>query len=389
MQRLARSVMTAAAGRTAAAKGRRAGWLAAWLDRRADRLFVLPAVLVILAFSIFPLLVSAYLALSRFQLVAGGYRLRFIGWLNFKKLLFGSEQFHFLGVFAPIPWYGWLLLAAGAWFPVHRLWAYLRGGRITVAGLLGRLIGVALLGAILLLFAATVGPGGQFGSLGVTVIYVVIGVTAQFAIGLGLALLCAQQIRARSFFRVVFFIPLMVTPVGVAYTFRMLADMTQGPLSPLWRAFGLGDLSWASAAWSARTVVMVGDAWQWIPFIFIVMLAALESQSKEQMEAAALDGAGFWQIFRDITWPAVAPVAATVTLIRMIEAFKIIDLPNILTNGGPGTATESLTLHAYIIWRALDIGGSAAVAYLLLFVVTFAGIAYVTLIRRPVEQMLE
>ena len=137
------------------------GRLATWLDRRADRLFVLPAVLVILAFSIFPLLVSAYLAVSRFQLAAGGYRLRYIGWLNFRKLLFGSEQFHFLGVFAPVPWYGWLLLAAGAWFLLRRLVAYLRDGRITAAGILGRLIGAAVLLAILLLFAATLGPGAS------------------------------------------------------------------------------------------------------------------------------------------------------------------------------------------------------------------------------------
>ena len=169
---------------------------------------------MILAFSIFPLLVSALSGGLRFQLAAGGYRLRYIGWLNFRKLLFGGEQFHFLGVFAPVPWYGWLLLAAGAWFLLRRLVAYLRDGRITAAGLLGRLIGAALLLAIFLLFAATLGPGGQFGSLGVTVLYVAIGVAAQFGIGLGLALLCAQQIAARGFFRVVFFIPLMVTPVG-------------------------------------------------------------------------------------------------------------------------------------------------------------------------------
>src|SRR5215475_7712650 len=117
------------------AKGSHAGWLATWLDRRADRLFVLPAVLVILAFSLFPLLVSAYLALSRFQLAPGGYRLRFVGWLNFRKLLFGSEQFHFLGVFVDIPWYGWLLLAIGAGVLLRGLWRYLRGGRVTVAGL--------------------------------------------------------------------------------------------------------------------------------------------------------------------------------------------------------------------------------------------------------------
>src|SRR4029077_20075060 len=149
------------------------------------------------------------------------------------------------------------------------------------AGLAGRLVSAAVLLGIALLMAVTLGPGGQFRSLGVTVLYVAIGVAAQFAIGLGLAMLCAQQIAARGFFRVVFFVPLMVTPVGVAYTFRMLADMTQGPLSPIWRLLGLGDLSWASHAWSARAVVMVGDSWQWIPFIFIVMLAALESQSRD------------------------------------------------------------------------------------------------------------
>ena len=82
-----------------------------WLDRQGDRLFILPSVLMILAFSIFPLLLSAYLALSRFQLGIGGYQLHFVGFANFAKLLFGSEQYHFLGVFAPIPWLGWLLLA--------------------------------------------------------------------------------------------------------------------------------------------------------------------------------------------------------------------------------------------------------------------------------------
>jgi multiple sugar transport system permease protein len=357
-----------------------------WLDRRSDRLFVLPAVLVILAFSIFPLLVSAYLALSRFQLVAGGYRLRFIGWLNFRKLLFGSEQFHFLGVFVNIPWYGWAMLAAAGLALVRVLVGYLRSERPSALGFFGRLISAGLLLAIVLLLAATIGPSGQFGSLPVTVLYVGVGVTVQFAVGLGLAMLCSQQIAGRGFFRVVFFVPLMVTPVGVAYTFRMLADMTQGPLSPIWRLFGLGDLSWASQAWSARTVVMVGDAWQWIPFIFIVMLAALESQSREQIEAASLDGASYWQIFRDVTWPEIAPVAATVVLIRMIEAFKIIDLPNVLTNGGPGIATESLTLHSFIDWRTLDLGGSAAVAYMLLFVSTIAAVSFFNFVILPLRR---
>jgi multiple sugar transport system permease protein len=72
----------------------------------------------------------------------------------------------------------------------------------------------------------------------------------------------------------------------------------------------------------------------------------------------------------------------------MIEAFKIVDLPNVLTNGGPGTSTESLTLQAYIYWRNLDIGGSAAVAYILLFIVTFTGLTYVNLLRSRAVKIL-
>src|SRR5207245_9800724 len=88
-----------------------------------------------------------------------------------------------------------------------------------------------------------------------------------------------------------------------------------------------------------------------------------------------------------VTLPRILPATSTVVLIRLIEAFKIVDLPNVLKIGGPGTATESLTLHAYTIWRALDIGGSAAVAYMLLFVVTFVGITYVNLFRRRVTAL--
>jgi multiple sugar transport system permease protein len=126
---------------------------------------------------------------------------------------------------------------------------------------------------------------------------------------------------------------------------------------------------------------MIGDIWQWTPFMFIVLLAALETLPVETVEAAVVDGASRWQIFWSVTFPAILPVSSTLVLIRMIEAFKIVDLPNILTNGGPGTATESLTLHAFMIWRALDVGGSAAVAYMLLFVVTFVAMAYVNLLR--------
>jgi multiple sugar transport system permease protein len=345
-----------------------------WVDAQASRLFILPAVLIILAFSVFPLIVSAYLSLSRFRLVAGGYQITFVGDLNYRRLLTGSQQFHFLGTFAEIPPLGWLLVAVAGGGAAIGLWRYARRRRVTVLGLLGRLIASTLALALAILFAATI--GGQFGSLTTTLLYVIGGVSVQFAIGLGLALLCAQPVAGRNLFRLLFFMPMMVTPVGIAYMFRMLADMNAGPFAPAWRVLGLGDVNWATHAWSARLVVLIGDSWQWIPFVFIVMLAAVESQPRDQVEAAELDGASPLRIFRDVTWPAIAPVAATVVLIRLIEAFKIVDLPNVLTNGGPGIATESLTLHAFMEWRALNLGGAAAIAYMLLFVATISAVSY-------------
>ena len=79
----------------------------------------------------------------------------------------------------------------------------------------------------------------------------------------------------------------MVTPVGIAYTFRMLADMTVGPFAPLWQTFGSGNFEWATNQWSARFIIMLGESWQWIPFIFIVMLAAFESQPRDEVDSTA------------------------------------------------------------------------------------------------------
>jgi multiple sugar transport system permease protein len=350
--------------------------LAEWLDRHCGQIMVLPAVLLILAFALFPLIVSAYLSLARFALAPGGYAVSFVGLANFNRLLFGAQQYHFLGTFRPFTPLAWIfagavLIGLTAW-----LGRYLLSGTATAGGFIGRLISAAVAAGAALLVAATILSNGVPGSLVVTLFYVIAGVLVQFLLGLGLALLCAQPIRARNLFRVIFFIPLIVTPVGVAYTFRMLADMQKGPFAPISRWLGFGEWAWATQPWSARIIVLVGDTWQWTPFMFIVLLAAIESAPRDQVEAARLDGAGPLQVFRDITWPAIAPTAATVVLIRLIEAFKIIDLPNVLTNGGPGLATESMTLHSFFAWRTLDLGGSAAVGYLLLFISTVTCVSF-------------
>jgi len=361
--------------------------LAARLDRHPGAVFILPAVLVILAFSIFPLLASLYVSLTRLSFAEGGVELKFVGLDNYLKLLVGIDRTHFLGVTPGLTVASAIVLAviyAGLGFLLVR---YIRGPALTAVGLVGRLLVALVAGAFAWLLVSTLLTTGRPGTLVVTIIYVTVDVAVQYLLALGLALLVVQRLPGRRFFRVVFLLPMMITPVGVAYLFRMLTDTSKGPLYPLWNHFGLSDVSWVTNPWGARLAVMIGDIWQWTPFIFIVLLAALESVPEELLEAGVVDGANRWQLFKSITFPAILPATTTVVLIRIIEAFKIVDLPNVLTNGGPGTATESLTLHAYTIWRALDIGGSAAVAYMLVFVVTFVGISYVNLFRRRVAAM--
>lgn len=334
---------------------------------------------MILVFSIFPLIASLLIALSRVRLRAGSYTLTFVGVDNFARQLVGSEQTHFLGQLSALSPLAWIVVAATAALLLGWLIGAARR-RVALIGLIGRLITAAMLMALTLMLAATLLSGGQLGTLGVTLFYVFVGCGVQFLIALGLALLCAQITRGRAFFRVVFFLPLMITPIGIGYIFRMMADTGKGPFAGLWQWAGLGGFAWSADPWAARLIIVAADSWQWIPFIFVVLLAALESVPRDLVEAGEVDGASGWQIFREITWPEIAPVAATVMLIRVIEAFKLVDLPNIMTAGGPGTATESLTLQAFFAWRSLDLGQAAAVSYLLLFVTVVLCVSFFNLV---------
>ncbi len=353
-----------------------------WFDRAAGNIFLLPAVITVLLLALFPLILSVYLALSRLQFVSGGFDLSFVGLANFRKLFAGSEQSHFLGVVTTPSPLGWVVFLAAVALTSLLLWRYLRSPKRTVGGLIYRLITGLIITGLLYYVLSTLGTEGRPGTVAVTLVYVFVGIAIQYVIGLGLAVLTTQKLPGRRFFRVVFLLPMMITPVGVAYMFWMLADTVKGPFAPVWQALGLAGFSWVSSPWGARWAVMVGDIWQWTPLMFIVLLAAIEGQPVELIEAALVDGASRWRIFWHITLPQLLGVSLTLVLIRMIEAFKIIDLPNVLTNGGPGTATESMTLQAFFSWRTLDLGGAMAVAFCLLVLVMFLSVTLVNLAPR-------
>lgn len=350
-----------------------------WLDRHMGRLFLTPAVVLILILSIFPLVASLIIAFSRIRLTGGGFKVRAAGWRNFDKQLFGSEQFHLLGTFTEISILGWGVGLAATTGLIWWLINYARS-HFTPVGFAGRLITFSMATGLIWLFSATFLSGNSFGTLGTTLFYVFIGCGIQFLIGTALAYACSVKLRGSNSFRVIFFVPMMITPIGVGYIFRMLADTSKGPFSGVWQWVGLGEFAWASDPWAARIFIVVADSWQWIPFVFIMMLAAFENVPRDYSEAAELDGAGAWQIFKEITWPHVLPIAATVMLIRVIEAFKIVDLPNIMTAGGPGIATESVSLQAYFAWRSLDLGQASAISYILLFVTVVICVSFFNLV---------
>ena len=361
----------------------------AWRSDGAARwVFIWPSVIIVLLLSIFPLFASLTLAFGKLVFQKGEVNVDFVGLSNFTTLLFGTERTHLLGLTrTPTP-LGWLVLIVVVAAVVGALARSLSRGTVGVGGALLR-VAVALfaIGLAALVAQTMLSDGGRPGSLVVTLFYVFAGIAVTYVLGLGLAILTVQPLRGRRFFRVVFLLPLTITPIGVGYMFRMMTDTGKGPLEPLFAALGLSQYTWVTDPWAARIAVVIGDAWQWTPFVFIVLLAALEGLDQEVREAAVVDGASRWRAFRHLTWPAILPVSVTIVLIRMIEGFKIVDMPNILTGGGPGTATESLTLEAYLDWRTFNLGSSAAIAYILLILVTVIASVYIGWTRRWVEQV--
>jgi multiple sugar transport system permease protein len=357
-------------------------------DTLARSAFLLPTVVIVLCLSIFPLIISLYLSFTRVTFVRGGINIVFVGLKNYEKLIFGSNQRHLVGALGVISPVGWLICLGVAGFLIYWLYSYTISQQRTVGGVFFRLVAAIATAGLVWICASTLSGTGVPGTLVVTLIFVFVGVFFQYTIGLALAMLLVQRLPGQRFFRIVFLLPMMITPVGVGFLFRMMTDTSIGPFAPLWIGLGLKDYSWVESGAGARAAVLIGDIWQWTPFMFIILLAALEGVSREQVEAALVDGANRFDLFRSIILPQIAPVSLTLILIRLIEAFKLIDLPRLLTGGGPGTATESLTLNAFNEWNALNLGGSAALSYLLLILVTFVATMFVNTVRNKIVERL-
>lgn len=220
-------------------------------------------------------------------------------------------------------------------------------------------------------------------ALGNTATIVVASVSLEVLLGFGLALLLARPIPGGAFFRVLFIVPMALTPIAVGYMWRMLLNETIGPLNFLLQRVGLPPLGWVSSGLLPVVSIILVDVWQWTPFVFVLCLAGLQSLPHEILEAAELDGATTLQVLRHVTIPLMVPTLIATGLLRAIEAFKIVDTIFIITGGGPGTRTESLTLHAYYIGlNAFDLSYGATIAFALFLLVVVAATAFLRVTRR-------
>ncbi|MEQ8343741.1 MAG: sugar ABC transporter permease [Marinovum algicola] len=226
-----------------------------------------------------------------------------------------------------------------------------------------------------------------WGSIQVTAVIVFVSVALQYVLGFALALTLHHNVPGASLYRVSFLLPMFLAPVSVALIARMLFHPVLGPVNEFFTLFGLENLPFLTSPSFAIATLITVEVWQWTPFVVLLMLAGLQGLPSEVFEAARVDNVSAWRRFRDLTFPMLLPLSVAVVFIRLIEGFKIIDTVFVLTGGGPGTSTETLTLFAYNEgFKKFNIGMTSALSFLFLIVVILFGTLYLAAAQRMIRR---
>jgi multiple sugar transport system permease protein len=223
-------------------------------------------------------------------------------------------------------------------------------------------------------------------SLKTTAFIVLTSVPIELVLGFGIAYLFNRNFPLKRLAVTVTIIPTVLAPIAIAVMWKILLATPWGFLTyNIFHKIGLfAETSIFGGAGWALTAIIGIDVWEWTPFMFLVFLAGLGGLPQRPYEAAAVDGASAWQIFRHLTLPMLSPFILVMLLIRLIDAFKIFDTIYILTKGGPGVSTESISLFAYRFnfeyWKLGESAALAVVVFLLFFIVF--GILFTILQKR-------
>jgi len=217
-----------------------------------------------------------------------------------------------------------------------------------------------------------------------TFVYAAAALVFEFSIGLGLALLLNTQMRGRGFFRATLLVPMMLPTVVVGVVWRLMLNANFGAINGTLKEFGLNTegLTWTASPRLAFLSVIVVDVWQWTPFVFLVLLAGLQAIPQEPYEAALIDGSSRWQTFRHVTLPLLKPAILIALLLRTMDLLRVFDQIFILTEGGPGFATETISLYIYrTAFRFFDFGYAAAMSFVLLALTNVISTIYIRLLQ--------
>lgn len=224
-------------------------------------------------------------------------------------------------------------------------------------------------------------------ALEVTLIFVIASTAITVLGGLGLALLFNREMRGQRIFRALFTMPIFTSAIAVGYLGLTIFHEQVGAINSVLIALGMQNPpAWFSNIWLARLAVILVDTWQWTPFCFLVLLAGLQAMPEEVYEAGRLDTSSGWDIFRFITLPLIAPILLTVTMLRLVETFKMLDIPFSLTSGGPGAATQTYSFFVYLVGlRNFNQGYASALAYILLVIMMLITIFFFNRLRKGYE----
>jgi multiple sugar transport system permease protein len=207
-------------------------------------------------------------------------------------------------------------------------------------------------------------------SLWTTLLFAAVCVSAEMALGIALALALEHPVRGMAFFRTLFILPMMIAPIAVGLAWRYMFDAQFGLINAVLALFGIGAKAWLADPTLAFVAIVIADVWQWTPFVFIMMIAALAGVDGSVIEASRIDGANWWQMTFRVKLPMIMHVIAITLMMRLIDAFRVLEVIYVLTFGGPGDSTEILALHIYkTAFVGQQLGVAAAISVLLLVVV--------------------
>jgi multiple sugar transport system permease protein len=217
-----------------------------------------------------------------------------------------------------------------------------------------------------------------------TMIFAASALTIEFLLGLGLAVLLNQKMRGRGLFRAGLLVPMMLPTVVVGVVWRLMLNTNFGAINGTLKGAGFNTtgLTWTSSPGLAMISIIAVDVWQWTPFMFLILLAGLQAIPQEPYEAALIDGSSAWQTFRHVTLPLLKPAILVALLLRTMDLLRVFDQVFILTEGGPGFATETISLYIYrTAFRFSDFGYAAAMSFVLLLITNIISAFYIRVLQ--------